>query len=95
MTVHPNCWEFFDCSFSPEAFDDPEHRVCPAMTEVRLHGVNHGTCGGRACWTVPGTLCHLGEHAVAGPRPDDCSACPFYQAVRRAEGKEFVGGLPA
>jgi hypothetical protein len=72
--VKKNCWEFLGCG---------AERMCNAYKDESLDGVNGGRNGGRACWTVKGTLCDdaLGRTI--------CRECRFYIHVREEEGPGF------
>ena len=47
-----NCWEFKKCGREPGGSKVSELGECPAATEIRLDGQNHGTKGGRMCWIM-------------------------------------------
>lgn len=81
-----NCWEVMKCGREPGGPRVEGLGVCPAATETRLDGVNHGENGGRACWAVPNTHCI--ESLTA--KFSQCLECPFFVRVEREEGRDFV-----
>lgn len=87
-----NCWEAIRCGREPGGSNVRTLGICPAATAERLHGVNHGTNGGRACWAVPeerkmGIL----EEVRPGPwKVVLCLRCPFYRRVESEEGAAFA-----
>lgn len=80
-----NCWEFNKCGRSPEDPDAGGAGVCPTPLEEGADGVNGGRNGGRACWTIAGTLC---DGTVQGDRAGKlptCLKCEFCQLVLEEE----------
>jgi hypothetical protein len=83
-----NCWEYKECGRGPGS-----EQICPAVTEIKADGVNHGINGGRVCWAIAGTLCggrQQGTHAV---KLETCLHCDFCQFVLREEQAEPCDGL--
>jgi hypothetical protein len=76
-----NCWEFKKCGREPGGVKIGELGVCPAAAEIRLHGVNHGKNGGRACWPLAGTLCGGKVQGSFALKIGNCMKCDFYQIV--------------
>ena len=85
-----NCWEFKNCGRHPGGDNVEELGACPATTEQKVHGVNGGTNGGRACWVIQQTLC--GDQVQGGfaEKLTSCLNCDFYSQVRAEEGKDFM-----
>ena len=81
-----NCWQFKRCGREPGGAKAIELGVCPASMETRLHGVNSGTNGGRACWALTGTLCGGKVQGTFATKLTNCMACDFYQLVGAEEG---------
>jgi hypothetical protein len=81
-----NCWEVMKCGREPGGSRAESLGVCPAATEMRLDGVNHGENGGRACWGVPNTHC-VGSLTA---KFSQCLECPFFLRVEREENRGFV-----
>jgi hypothetical protein len=87
-----NCWLFMKCGRQVNGSKVSELGVCPASTERRLHGVNNGLNGGRACWALAGTLCGSKVQGTYAMKMHNCLECEFYQLVRKEEGVNFQGG---
>lgn len=83
----PNCWEVARCGRGPDAIARGEE-ACPAALAYALGGVNRGQAGGRACWTVAGSLA-TGPAAGTCPTAPSCLECGFYHSVRLDEGPGF------
>ncbi len=81
-----NCWESKQCGRQPGGAKVSELGLCPASTETRLDGMNHGTKAGRACWYVAGTLCGGKVQGMFATKLANCKNCEFYQQVVREEG---------
>ncbi|GAB4151007.1 MAG: hypothetical protein Fur0037_19720 [Planctomycetota bacterium] len=86
-----NCWEFKNCGRQPGGPKVAKLGICPAATEPRVDGVNHGKNGGRACWAVAGTLCGGKVQGTYAMKLADCLSCDFYAAVRAEEGHGMAG----
>jgi hypothetical protein len=86
-----NCWEYKNCGREPGGAKTAEFGVCPSATEKRLDGVNGGTCGGRACWAMTGTLCGGKVQGSYAQKLGNCLQCEFYKVVGREEGAGLVG----
>lgn len=84
-----NCWEFKNCGREPGGSRIGELGACRAALEPRLDGVHDGTMGGRACWMCAGTLCKGEVQGTFAQKYRNCSACDFYELVRREEGFSF------
>lgn len=85
-----NCWEVKKCGRHPEGEKVNELGICPASTEQKIHGVNRGTNGGRACWAIKQTLCGDKIQGGFSEKFATCLSCDFYIAVRDEEGSNFV-----
>ena len=81
-----NCWEFKKCGRQVGGPKAAELGVCPAATETRTAGINHGKNGGRACWALTGTLCGGKVQGMFALKVENCLACDFYQLVGKEEG---------
>ncbi len=81
-----NCWEVKNCGRQPGGAKVDELGVCPAATEVRLDGTNHGKNAGRACWALLGTLCGGKVQGIFAAKLGDCHKCEFYRQVVEEEG---------
>jgi hypothetical protein len=57
--------------------------------ENRLHGTHDGLNAGRACWTVPHTLCGNQTQGTFGNKFDHCVVCDFYKLVKAEERGSF------
>lgn len=85
-----NCWEAKKCGRQPGGEKCQELGVCPATTEQRVHGINNGINGGRACWAIQQTLCGNQVQGGFSEKFATCLQCDFYTAVRDEEGTGFV-----
>lgn len=63
--------------------------VCPASTETRANGINHGKNAGRACWVVAGTLCKGKVQGTFAKKLEICLECDFYRRVWTEEKGQF------
>ncbi len=86
-----NCWEFKKCGREPNGGRARELGVCPAATDTRVNGINHGRNGGRACWALTGTLCGGTVQGSFAAKVGNCLQCDFYKAVRNEEGAQHMG----
>jgi len=82
-----NCWEILGCGREPGGNRVADLGVCPAATESRVDGINHGRNGGRSCWAIPGTGC--ATVVFGGGKFTQCLECPFFQRVELEEGRHF------
>lgn len=87
-----NCWEYMRCGRQPGGDMVSEICECPAaVVEVYPDGkYNGGTCLGRRCWRMVGTLCGGKVQGTFAEKIDNCRKCPFYQKVKEEEGEGFV-----
>ncbi len=83
-----NCWQFKKCGREPGGGNARQLGVCPACTDLRVNGINGGSCGGRACWAVAGTLCGGKVQGSFAMKLVNCLACEFYKQVAREEGPD-------
>jgi len=58
-----------------------------------LDGVHGGTCAGRACWTVAGTMCKGKPTGMYAEKIESCTKCAFYKTVKKAEGDDFMDAV--
>ncbi|MEJ2193202.1 MAG: hypothetical protein P8Y39_12840 [Nitrospirota bacterium] len=79
-----NCWEVMHCQ-REQGGKMAGASPCPASTEARLNGVHGGRNGGRACWSVAGTMCGEEACCVFVRLYSDCGKCKFYLSVRQEE----------
>ncbi len=84
-----NCWEFKNCGREPGGVKAAELGVCPATTEVKIHGVNNGVRGGRACWAITGTMCGGKVQGMFAMKLSSCMACEFYKLVIAEENHNY------
>jgi hypothetical protein len=101
-----NCWVYTGCGREPGGANAGDG-ACPAASDSRLDGVNHGTNGGRACWAVAGTFCDNEVQGTYAAKLATCFECPFYNLVLTEEGRSVtstndlvlrlvrMGGTPA
>ena len=85
-----NCWESKECGRHPGGEKAEELGVCPASIEQKVHGINGGTNGGRACWVIQKTLCGDQVQGSFAEKLGGCLACNFYSAVRTEQGSNFM-----
>lgn len=79
-----NCWEFAGCGKEHPSFQ------CPAYSEQRLHGIHGGRNAGRACWSVPGTMCGDEVQGAGREKQPTCGQCDFYLCVRDEEADALL-----
>lgn len=60
--------------------------VCPAATDKSYDGINSGTCAGRFCWAVCGTMCGGSVQGTFAEKRDSCVQCNFYLRVQAEQG---------
>lgn len=94
MAARRNCWDVMRCGRGPEGAMVAEQGVCPAATDVSVHGVNGGTNGGRLCWAVAGTLCGGSREGTFAHKELTCYACRFFREVQMEEGDRFAMSRP-
>lgn len=80
-----NCWEFKKCGRDKKN----ELGICPAVTEVKAHGVNGGKNGGRVCWAVAGTFCNGKVQGAYAQKLTTCVACDFRLKVQEEVSYKF------
>ncbi|MCZ7583707.1 MAG: hypothetical protein M5R36_10445 [Deltaproteobacteria bacterium] len=84
-----NCWEFVRCGREPGGNRAEKLGVCPTAVARPLHGVHGGVNGGRACWTVAGTMSSdrkpVGNVAC---KLGNCRICLFLQPRPVRAGRE-------
>ncbi|NPV01257.1 MAG: hypothetical protein HPY53_07735 [Brevinematales bacterium] len=85
-----NCWEQQKCGREPGGAKADEIGVCPAAVETRIHGMNSGNNGGRACWAVTGTFCGGAVQGTFAQKIFNCMECEFYKTVVAEEAAEFM-----
>jgi CRP-like cAMP-binding protein len=81
-----NCWQYLRCGREPGGARAGELGVCPAATDATFDGINAGTCAGRFCWAVSGTLCGGECQGTYARKRATCLDCPFYLRVQFEEG---------
>lgn len=90
-----NCWEFKKCGRETGGAKAQELGVCPATGYADVGaGLNNGKNGGRACWTVAGTLCGGKVQGSYAQKQANCIVCEFYKLVRSEEAGNFKMLLP-
>jgi len=81
-----NCWEYMGCGREPGGRHAADKGICPAAVDQSHDGTNEGTCGGRFCWAVAGTLCHNQVQGTYAVKQETCLDCEFYHQVRAEQG---------
>ncbi len=81
MSTKKNCWEFTCCGREPGGVNVHELGICPAALAKSCDGIHGGTCGGRACWAISGTLCSGKLQGTFASKSKNCIKCKFYQEV--------------
>jgi serine/threonine protein phosphatase PrpC/CRP-like cAMP-binding protein len=81
-----NCWQYMRCGREPGGARAAELGVCPAAVDASFDGINAGTCAGRFCWAVSGTLCGGKRQGTFARKRATCLDCTFYQRVQFEEG---------
>lgn len=84
-----NCWEFKNCGRQPGGDKVHELGHCRAAVETSLHGTNSGINGGRACWSLEGTLCGNEKQGSYAQKLQKCLQCDFFAMVRQEEERNF------
>ncbi len=90
MAARTNCWEYMRCGREPDGRHAKALGVCPAAKDISHDGTNSGTCGGRFCWAVAGTLCHGQVQGTFAEKQTSCLACDFYKLVRAQESSANI-----
>ncbi|MDT8377956.1 MAG: protein kinase [Desulfotignum sp.] len=90
MTKKTNCWEYMLCGREPGGYHATDQGVCPAAIDRSHDGTNDGTCAGRFCWAVAGTLCHNRIQGTYARKQEDCLDCEFYLQVRAEQGSANI-----
>ena len=85
-----NCWEFKKCGREVGGARSDYIGICPAAYQTELEGIHDGTCGGRACWVVEGTLCTGVEASDFDKKYRKCAKCDFYEYVKEEEGDDLL-----
>jgi serine/threonine protein kinase len=86
MTRKLNCWEYMGCGREPGGLHAADKGICPAAVDRAHDGINEGSCGGRFCWAVAGTLCHNRVQGAFTAKQESCLDCEFYHQVRAEQG---------
>ena len=81
-----NCWEFHMCGREPGGKHVSELGVCPAAVETSIDGFNQGKNGGRACWSISGTLCDGKVQSKFSDKLEACKKCRFFKLVLLQQG---------
>ena len=87
------CWEFNKCGREPGGRNAVKMGVCPASIDARLDGINGGINGGRACWSIPGTMCDGKITDTFSAKMGACLDCKFYKRVMKEEQESFQSTL--
>ena len=85
-----NCWEAKQCGRQPGGERSHEMGICPAAVAVGADGINGGTNGGRACWTIQQTLCGDKIQGAFSQKLHECLQCDFYSSVRHEEKENYL-----
>ncbi len=89
-TSKKNCWEVMKCGREPGGRYEKHFGPCPATTAASYNGVHGGMNGGRACWSLAGTMSNRKPEGTYVEKYLDCSKCKFYKRVKKEEGKNFI-----
>lgn len=84
-----NCWEHKHCGREPGGAKATELGICPAATEHRTDTINQGKNGGRACWSIAGTLCGGAVQGTFASKIKNCLQCEFYKQVKDEEAGNY------
>jgi hypothetical protein len=84
-----NCWEYKKCERQPGGMLTSEKGICPAAMNECHNGKNEGERAGRYCWKVAGTLCGGKAEGTFAAMIRNCTACDFYNYVKKEEGSRF------
>jgi hypothetical protein len=84
-----NCWEYQRCGRELGGPNVDGDGPCPASTDVSREGLHSGCAGGRACWSIEGTLCEGCGHNTLAEKRAYCVKCAFYNRVFVEEGPDF------
>lgn len=85
-----NCWEFMKCEREIGGANTSKFGICPTSLDMRFDGIHNGTCGGRACWAVAGTLCSEQPMGTFAQKISNCKTCKFYQYIKADEGDRVL-----
>ena len=85
-----NCWEYKKCGREAGGNNTAEFGICPASTSRMYDNIHGGTCAGRACWVVAGTMCGGEVLGSFARKYTDCKLCDFYNLVKDEEGDYFL-----
>ncbi len=85
-----NCWEFKKCGREAGGSKTGEFGICPAAMDIMSNGTNSGRNGGRYCWKIAGTFCGGKVQGSWASKMTNCTACEFYQIVKKEEGAACV-----
>ena len=88
-----NCWEVKQCGREPGGAQEKELGVCPAASDSRLDGTNHGLNAGRICWLMSATLCGAEVQGNFISKLGNCTKCEFFKKVFKEEGANFNYGM--
>ena len=84
-----NCWDAKKCGRQVGGAKSAELGVCPVAENNEHNGINHGTCAGRYCWKVVGTLCGGKVQGEFASKMMNCVKCEFFRQVKEEEGASF------
>jgi len=90
MMKRNNCWEVQACGRQSGGKNVEELGVCPAAEHSKYDGINRGTCSGRFCWAVEGTLCCGKSQGSSVIKLMNCLNCEFMKQVSEDEGRNFI-----
>ena len=87
-----NCWEYMGCERQPGGDKVRNLFECPAAVVAAYPDgkYNGGTCLGRRCWRMVGTVCGGEVQGTFAKKIGNCQRCPFYQKVKEEEREAFV-----
>ncbi|MEW6428760.1 MAG: two-CW domain-containing protein [Thermodesulfobacteriota bacterium] len=80
-----SCWQYMECGREPGGRNAGGLGVCPAAVEQAAEGIHGGSCGGRVCWAISGTLCGGKVQGTFACKIESCLTCDFYRLVELEE----------
>lgn len=63
--------------------------ICPASTDSKYNGMNHGVNAGRMCWCVAGTFCGGHAQGTFAQKYNTCMSCEVFRMVKEEERANF------
>ena len=89
-----NCWEYNHCDGGWDDLDTAGSVACPVLLFTSADGLNHGTNGGRICWSIAGSFCGGTSEGKLARERFSCMSCNFYSLVEQEEGIDRMIVMP-